>query len=97
MLKAAAVGNLKIVEMLVRHESPKADVHAVCKPEDWTSLHIACQNGHAPIVELLLRSGWDVNAQDAREATPLHLAAKNGHVDVVQVLIKQVDIDVNID
>ena len=99
MLKAAAIGNFKIAEMLVRHELPKADLHAVCKPEGWTALHVACQNGHSQVADLLLRSGWDVNARDKNEATPLHLAAKNRHVDVVQMLLtsgKQSDINVNV-
>ena len=31
---------------------------------DRTPLHVACQEGHSGIVELLLRSGADIEAKD---------------------------------
>jgi len=43
--------------------------------------------GSPVTVELLLRSGAQVNARDASEQTPLHLAAWHGYRDVVRVLL----------
>lgn len=49
-----------------------------------TGLQLACENGHAIIVGLLISKGVDFRA-NANWA--VRVAAKNGHVDVVRVLI----------
>ena len=37
-------------------------------------LHIAAQNGHKDVVELLVKNGGKVNAQNGTGTTPLHMA-----------------------
>eukprot|EP00944_MAST-04C_sp_MAST-4C-sp1_P006812 g6812.t1 len=37
-------------------------------------LHIAAQNGHKEVVELLVKNGAKVNAQNGTGTTPLHMA-----------------------
>lgn len=54
--------------------------------DEGTSLHIACEKGHASALRLLLRAGGDVEAhvtqfEDPR--TPLHLAAEYAHEECV--------------
>ncbi|EFO12675.2 GEI-4 interacting protein family member, partial [Loa loa] len=39
------------------------------------------------ILQLLLRHGADVNAQDTEQWTPLHAAACCAYIDVVRLLI----------
>ncbi len=51
-----------------------------------TPLHMAAQNGHRDVVELLLAKGAEVNAKDNYDWTPLHIAAQYGHKDVVELL-----------
>lgn len=39
-------------------------------------------------VELLIKKGADVNAENKGSLTPLHCAASKAHMDVMEVLIK---------
>jgi len=59
------------------------------QPEDdgLTPLHLAAQNCHTNVVELLLAKGAKINVTARDDATPLHLAAQEGCADVVTVLL----------
>ncbi|KAL8797765.1 MAG: hypothetical protein Q9195_000117 [Heterodermia aff. obscurata] len=53
-----------------------------------TPLHIAVEQGHGPIVSLLLEQGIETEWKEASMfATPLHLAARNGHRDICEILL----------
>jgi ankyrin repeat protein len=52
-----------------------------------TPLHYAAAEGNASLVEELLRSGADVNAQDDDGWSPLHFGAQAGSTSVVAVLL----------
>ena len=56
-----------------------------------TPLHQAADGDDRkkPIVELLLNSGAEVNAQDVDGNTPLHVAAANNGLGIVKVLIQR--------
>jgi ankyrin repeat protein len=58
------------------------------KPWSETALHLACRNGCAEIVTLLLEAGSDVNDQDKRGLTPLHQATMGGHMRTAKLLLK---------
>ncbi|XP_064399386.1 ankyrin repeat, SAM and basic leucine zipper domain-containing protein 1-like isoform X2 [Halichondria panicea] len=47
----------------------------------------ASQNGHLPLVELLLSAEADIHKQDSREWTALCLAASKGHLQAAQLLV----------
>jgi uncharacterized protein len=54
-----------------------------------TPLHNAAIEGHAPIVEMLLEHGADINARDRETgATPLWFAASFGRLDAVRMLLQ---------
>ena len=54
-----------------------------------TPLHIAVEQGHGPVVPLLLEHGFEIEAREASLfATPLHLAARNGHKNICEILLK---------
>ena len=54
-----------------------------------TPLHIAVEQGHGPVVSLLLKQGIDSEWKEASMfATPLHLAARNGHRDICEILLR---------
>ena len=53
-----------------------------------TPLHIAVEQGHGPVVSLLLDQGVDIDSKEASLfATPLHLAARNGHKNICKILL----------
>lgn len=56
---------------------------------ECTLLTIAAENGHASVVEVLLKAEANVNAVGIEGCTPLHFAAGNGHVDIVNLLLEK--------
>lgn len=70
---------------------------AVVKQQDVLALHLAAQRGHTDVVELMVKSGWDVNAakpKDEAGTTALHLAAEEGNDDTLRKLV-ELGCDVN--
>ena len=63
---------------------------------DTTLLHIASEIINEPeIIDLLVKSGANVNAQDAEGFTPLYMAAIHGNLKIVKKLV-DLEADVNI-
>lgn len=53
-----------------------------------SALHAASNNGHLPVVHLLLQAGANTDMLDRDQNTPLMLACANGHNQVVKYLVK---------
>lgn len=51
-----------------------------------TALHLACSEGHASIVELLIQHNANVNPEDRWQRTPLTDARCYGHKDICRIL-----------
>lgn len=57
-------------------------------------LHLAAQNNHLEVAEMLLRAGISKDARTKVDRTPLHMAAYEGHLEIVEALITHgADID----
>ena len=54
-----------------------------------TSLHLASENGHKEMVDLLLQEGADIHALDHWDYSALHRASENGHASVARTLLRQ--------
>ena len=64
--------------------------------DDHTALLIACRDGHADIVDLLIAAGADVNAVEPTFcAVPLHKATYNGHAAITARLCEAPGIDLD--
>jgi ankyrin repeat protein len=65
-------------------------IHEAAKTKNkkgTTPLHVAANNGHKDVVQLLLVNGAEVNARDNKKMTPLHIAVINGHKEVIELLL----------
>jgi uncharacterized protein len=64
-----------------------ANVRVTTREGEITPLFMACTNGSAAMVELLVKAGADVNGVKANGTTPLMTAAASGSADAVKVLL----------
>jgi ankyrin repeat protein len=58
---------------------------------EWDSatlLHVAVQQNHDSLVQLLVADGADVNALTDDHLTPLHMAAQNGNIAIARFLLE---------
>ncbi|GKZ32245.1 ankyrin repeat and death domain-containing protein 1A [Aspergillus brasiliensis] len=95
MFLAARSGRANMVELLLHSgliDPDFPDCH------DISPLLAAIQEGHVPVVHLLLQSS-EVKLNDTRHIgtapTPLVAAASQGKTDIVRMLLKRRDIDIN--
>ncbi|KAK7419579.1 hypothetical protein QQZ08_010792 [Neonectria magnoliae] len=54
-----------------------------------SALGVACANGSAGVVDVLLKKGADLTVTNSDGWTPLITASSNGHVEVVQLLLEK--------
>ncbi|KPM35886.1 hypothetical protein AK830_g10674 [Neonectria ditissima] len=82
-----AVGsdNLRVAQLLIWRASGLVNAF---DHEKRTVLHYAASQGNRSIVEMLLNSGADIDAQDGSGQTPLSLAVSQSHEDVAVCLIR---------
>jgi ankyrin repeat protein len=78
---AAYVGNLRFAQRLV-------EAGAEVNFYGWPPLIYGAFNGHASIVDYLLKHGAEINATTANGSTALFFAARYGHLEVVELLLK---------
>lgn len=53
----------------------------------FTPLHLAASEGHAPLIEILIKFSAQVDARTNNFRTPLHIACLRGNLSVIQALI----------
>lgn len=74
------------VQFLVEYE--KAD-HTICNANGDSSLAVAAEYGHLPIVQYLHRTfNVNLNVTNRDKQSPLHLATRNHHLLVVRYLVR---------
>jgi uncharacterized protein len=88
---AAMKGDAEMAQMLMY---AGANVRATTRLGAYTPLFLASQNGHADVMEALIKGGADPKAADPAGTTPLMVAAASGHADAVKVLLDH-GVDVN--
>lgn len=91
MLNAAETGNTKSVVDAInkqKYGAYAADINSHNK-DDMTTLHIAVNEGHLNIAEVVLENNADVDAKTKSERTALHLATMRGRFEFVKLLINK--------
>jgi ankyrin repeat protein len=82
------------IETVTELLDAKANPNISIPETDITSLHIACEEGHAHVVSLLLGAHANIGQTNEDGKAPLHFAAYAGNTDIVEQLIKaQADIN----
>ena len=56
--------------------------------DGFTPLHLASSEGHAPLIEILIKFKAQVDARTNNFRTPLHIACLRGNLSVIQALIQ---------
>jgi ankyrin repeat protein len=82
---AAAKDDPEMAKLLI---AAGANVKAANRVNAITPLSLACGNGSAAMIAILLQAGADPNAATADGATPLMTAAASGSADAVEILLK---------
>ncbi|KAK1464153.1 hypothetical protein CMEL01_12914 [Colletotrichum melonis] len=75
--------HLSVAELLVKKG---ANLQILNTNKRWTALHHAAWTGSILMVEMLIRNGADVDAQDRQGYTAQHLALQAGHGVIVDCL-----------
>ena len=81
---AAFNDNLDLAKTLL---AAGANVKATTRDGAITPLMMACRNGSAPMIELLLKAGANPNSSTATGTTALMMAASSGSADAVKLLL----------
>lgn len=81
---ASQNGHLDVIKILLKNN---ADVEIEDKDGD-RAVHHAAFGDEPTVIDVLARSGADLNARNKRRQTPLHIAVNKGHVGVVKALLE---------
>lgn len=86
---AARFGHVECARLLLEGTADqKADIELTEKLFSWTPLHVACVDGHLPVVKLLIDAGVEVNKVDASGWSAREHAALRGHIAIAELLAK---------
>jgi hypothetical protein len=84
--KQAKLGNDYLVKKLL-NECNSGELINEKNRFGWTALFIAARDGHAKVVQTLLKNGAKINIKSDAGWTALHVAATNGRTQVVHTLL----------
>lgn len=84
---AAEIGNTEIVKLLVAALS-RDGFDIDLKGGNYTPLHLAIQEDHFDVIQILLNFGAKVDEQDKYGYTSLHHAAKIGNIQAIKLLLE---------
>ncbi|RNJ56637.1 hypothetical protein D7B24_007001 [Verticillium nonalfalfae] len=86
LYQASRYGPADIVQLLL--ENHAVDTINDTVREEVTPLHVACMNGHADIVRLLLSHGADASKRCSTHQTAFGLAVYNGFAEIVRMFLE---------
>ncbi|KAK3511793.1 hypothetical protein QTP70_023189, partial [Hemibagrus guttatus] len=85
----ARVGNVEVLQEMLSNVTSQCLQTAINKQDKAgrSALLLAAEQGHTPVVKLLLENNARVDVFDESKQTPLHLAAASGQLDVCSSLL----------
>ncbi len=83
-LKAASEGNQRVIRFYISQRG--VNLNQASEKNGIAALHLAAQNGHLGIVNVLIEAGVNVNVKTKSGITALCFAAQNGHYEIVKAL-----------
>ena len=92
--------NIDVIDYLLTYEKENnclpnsVPLHDAKSIIGATPLHSACSRGDIKAIELLIKSGVDINQETNTRCNSLHIACQNGHLHVVILLLKR-DANIN--
>ena len=87
-LHYAAFCGLHEIAKTLAIDCPK-DVNSRSFDDASVPLHLALDNRHVDLAQMLIERGTDVSAQRENRSTALHLASWNGHVDLARMIVER--------
>eukprot|EP01064_Diplonema_japonicum_P021634 TRINITY_DN3119_c1_g2_i1.p1 TRINITY_DN3119_c1_g2~~TRINITY_DN3119_c1_g2_i1.p1 ORF type:complete len:224 (+),score=74.31 TRINITY_DN3119_c1_g2_i1:23-673(+) len=89
LVEAARYGEDEDIELIGKILSYKGELVDGTDGQGRTALHMACANGHAKVVKMLLEREVKpkLDATNEEGNTPLHFAAINGSKEIVKALL----------
>lgn len=85
LLRAAKLGSVENIKRFIKLGDDVNQRHKL----GWTALHVAAMNGHAEVVNILLKAGADPNLGD--EFTNVYQIAKEKNLHSLEVLVARED------
>ena len=82
---AASCGHTETVRYLVGLKEVEVDY---ADDEDGTALHLAADNNHADVVQVLIDAGADIEVKDDRGRSPLLWSCSSGSLAVAKLLVR---------
>lgn len=84
---ATCIGHMPIIRMLIEHgANPNTGI--CTETGEFTPLMLAIENNNYEAIELLLKSGAQVNGMSSDGWTPLMLATQGGDLNILQLLLQ---------
>ena len=85
---AVEIGDKIKTQQILQRQQQTQQLQLQCTNSDgWTPLHVASNEGHTQLIEILLEYGALIDARTKNFRTPLHIACIRGNFACIQTLL----------
>ncbi len=76
------VGTVKILQNQMNNNNLRSSINC-CNNDGWTPIHVAANEGHTNLIEILVDYGAMIDPRTKTFRTPLHIACMRGNFGVI--------------